>query len=298
MSDNRALARTAASQYGLLTIQQQRAGGLSHQTVRNRRARGRYERVGRGVDAVAGTPDTWHRAMLAALLSAGDDATASHRAALRMWGIGYDREVELAVRYDRAPIVPGAVVHRSLDLVENDIVTLDGIPVTSVARSLVDAGAVLDVEALEVVVERALGRGLTTPEELRTTLERVAKRGRRGAGRLRAVLDRRGLDDQLTESELEEIFGKVCHAIGVPPPRTQVPVTLCGNDYRLDFAWPDRMVAAEVNGFTDHSRRRRWERDHERRNDLMAAGWTVPEFTKRQLRRDRAHVRRTLEAVL
>jgi hypothetical protein len=223
----------------------------------------------------------------------------SHRTAIQLWGLGtFPDALDLAVRYERAPLVPGATVHRPLDLVERDIVTLDGFRTSTVHRSLVDVGAVVPAWLVELLVERALGRSMTTPAALRAMLERVARRGRRGAGPLRKVLDERALGDQLTESEIEEIFGRVCRDIGVPPPSTQVPVTVAGKDYRLDFAYPERKAAIEINGFSVHSRRKVFENDHERRNDLLAAGWRVPEFTKRQLVRDIPHVRRTLLAVL
>jgi hypothetical protein len=299
MSDNRALARTAASQYGLLTLAQQRAGGLSPQTVRNRRVTGRYLRLARGVDAIAGTPLSWHQTTMAALLAAGEAANVSHRSAIHAWGIGtFDEVLDLAVPYRRAPVVPGATVHRSLDLVEGDVVVLDGFRVSTVPRTLVDVGAVLPTWLVEVLVERAIGRSMTSSSELREILERVAKRGRRGVGALRTVLDERALGDQLTESEIEEIFGRVCRQIGVAPPQTQVPVTIGGRDYRLDFAYPEQKVAIEINGFTVHTRRHVFENDHERRNALIAAGWVVPEFTRRQLLRSCAHIRQTLLAVL
>jgi hypothetical protein len=299
MSDNRALARTAASQYGLLTLAQNEAGGVTRRAVAHRRDVGRYERIARGVDAIAGTPASWERQVAASWLAAGDRAVVSHRTAAHLWGIGtFDAVIDLSVPYRRAVTVPGAAVHRSLDLQEGDCQILRGIWITSVARTLVDVGAVVPLFLLELLIERALGRGLTTPIELRAMLERVAKKGRRGAGRLRTVLDERALGDQLTDSEIEEMFGRVCRDIGAPIPTPQVWVEVGGKRRRLDFAWVARMVAAEINGYADHSRRLVFEDDHERRNSLIAAGWTVPEFTRRQLLRDRPHIRRTLQAVL
>jgi hypothetical protein len=299
MSDERALARTAASQHGLLTLAQQRAAGITPQTVRHRRSVGRYERFARGVDAIAGTPASWHQRVMAAWLAAGEDAGVSHRTGTQLWSIGtFPGIIEVAVRYERAPVIPGVRVHRSLDLERGDLVMLDGIRVTSVPRTIVDVGSVVPPTLVELLAERAIGRGLTTPAQLRAMLDRVAKRGRRGVGALRKVLDERALGDDLTDSEIEEIFARVCRDLGMPTPTPQVPVVAGGKAYRLDFAYVPQKVAIEVHGFTDHGRRKVWEYDHERRNLLLADGWRIPEFTRRQLLRDRPHIRRTLGALL
>jgi very-short-patch-repair endonuclease len=300
MSDNRALARTAASQFGLLNLEQQRAAGVTKSAVWYRRREGRYDRLARGVDAIAGTPTTWEQRVLAAVLAAGDGVVASHRTALRLWGIGTfaDVPIELVSRYEHSHEVPGVIVHRSLDLAEAHTCLINGIPATTVPRTLIDAGAVLSVYVLERQVERACGRGMTTPAELRQFLNRVARRGRRGAGRLRTVLDTRALGEDLTDSELEEVFANLCRNNDLPIPECQVWVSLEGSERRLDFAYVDRKIVIEVDGYDTHSRRDVFEDDRIRQNALVAAGWTILRFTRTQLLRRPSEVARRIQSVL
>jgi very-short-patch-repair endonuclease len=300
MSDQqRTLARTAASQFGLLTIDQHHAVGVRPGAVKYRRRSGRYDRRARGVDAVAGTPASWHQEVVAACLAVGEHAVGSHRTAARLWNLGtFDGPIELVVPYETSPLVPGVTVHRSLDLAAADRTILDGVPVTTVPRLLVDVGAVLPPFIVERLVERACGRGLTTPVELRSMLDRVARRGRRGCGALRHVLDTRALGDQVGESELEEIFARLCRDYELPALSFQVWVRLAGKDRRIDFAIPDRKLAIEIDGYEPHSRREVFEDDRARQNQLVAAGWTVLRFTRRQLLYERGWVAAMILAVL
>ncbi|MGI8751249.1 MAG: hypothetical protein ACR2MN_02860 [Acidimicrobiales bacterium] len=64
------------------------------------------------------------------------------------------------------------------------------------------------------------------------------------------------------------------HAI--PPPRPEVTVE--GGRYRLDYAWPDVGLAAEVDGYVWHSTAEQLRHDHERRNRLVV-DWTLLIFT-------------------
>jgi very-short-patch-repair endonuclease len=157
------------------------------------------------------------------------------------------------------------------------------VPVTTVSRLLVDVGGVLPTLIVERLVERACGRGLTTPLELRSILHRVARRGRNGCAALRQVLDTRALGEDIGQSELEEMFARLCRDYNLPIPAFQVWVVLAGQDRRIDFAFPDVKVAIEIDGYETHSGREVFEDDRARQNELVAAGWTVLRFTRRQL---------------
>jgi hypothetical protein len=219
---------------------------------------------------------------------------------LGLWGIGtfVDVPIEVVAPYERSPNVPGVIVHRSTDLTDAHTCVLDGIPVTTVPRTLLDAGAVLPVVILERQVERAVGRGMTTPAELRSLLNQLARRGRRGVGRLREVLDERALGEDVTDSELEEMFARICRDYDLPMPASQVWVRLDGRDRYIDFAYVELRIAIEIDGYDSHSRRTVFEDDRDRQNALVAAGWTVIRFTYRKLLRHAASVARDLHAVL
>jgi hypothetical protein len=286
MSDERALARTAASQFGLLTINQQGAHGVTKDARVHRRSTGRYERLAPGVDAIGGAPRTWEQQIMAGCLAIDGLVGASHRTALRSWDIGsFQHPIELSVEYSRDPVPAGYDVHRSRDLTPDDIVWRHGIPVTTVPRTLVDVGAVLPERLVEQLVERACGRKLTTPKALRRQVAIVGRKGRRGAGVLRRVLERRALGEDLTDSELEELLARTCRDNGVPIPQCQVWVALDGRWRRLDFAYADAKIVIEVDGYESHTTWGAFEDDRIRQNALIAAGWRVLRFTRAQLLR-------------
>lgn len=81
------LARLARRQHGLVTGDQARAAGVSHESTRWRVRMGLWTRVVPGVFALAGTADTWRRRTMAALLAAGPGAVASHTTAAALYGL-------------------------------------------------------------------------------------------------------------------------------------------------------------------------------------------------------------------
>jgi very-short-patch-repair endonuclease len=72
---------------------------------------------------------------------------------------------------------------------------------------------------------------------------------------------------------------RILRAAGIDGWRANHPVTVGGRRYVIDFAFPGSMVAIEVDGFAHHSDVTRFQRDRQRQNDLVRAGWTVLRFT-------------------
>lgn len=279
-----ALGAIASSQHGVLSTGQQRLLGVSKKAVESRRLNGRYDRLGRGVDRIAGAPRTWEQQVMAACLSAGPLAAASHRTASRLWNLGtFEAPIEISTRYERSPDVDGVVRHRSLDLEHGDVTIVRGIPTTTVARLLVDAGAVLPRFLVGRLVERAVGRQLTDPDELDAMVRRVQKRGRRGVGVLRQVLAGRSLGSRSGESELEEIFARLCTEGNLPLPTFQHWIQVRGEWRRIDFAYVEQKIAIEVDGYDVHTLPSVFVDDRVRQNDLIAAGWRVLRFSYDQL---------------
>ncbi len=132
--------------------------------------------------------------MAAACLAAGPEAVASHRAAIRLWGLGYaNAPLELSVPYARFPKPRAVKMHRSTDLQLAHVTVRGRVPVTKPARTLVDLGAVAHFDVVADLVEAAIVRRLGTVTGLQTMVDEVAQKGRRGCGVLRAVLDQRQL---------------------------------------------------------------------------------------------------------
>jgi very-short-patch-repair endonuclease len=289
-----------------VTAAQARAIGLTDDAVRHRLAVGRWTRAGRGVYRVAGAPRTEESVLLALVLAAGPGAVVSHRTAAWLWGLDGVRRgpPELTVPLRRGipvlPTPPGLGrprVHRSTDLHLTRPVERCGIPTTDVARTLLDLGAVVDAGALHLAVDDARRRGLADWDALLGVLVAHARKGRRGAGALRALLDAHAAEMAVTDSGFERLMVAALVTAGLPPPAIQHWVVVGGARYRLDLAYPDRAVAIELDG-GDHLRRHVWEADHVRQNGLVLAGWTVLRFTWRDYVRRRPAVVAEVRAAL
>jgi very-short-patch-repair endonuclease len=153
---------------------------------------------------------------------------------------------------------------------------VDGIRVTSAARTLLDLAAVLPPYLLERAIAEAQVRRLARRRELVDQLER--NRGRRGSRVLRRVLDLDG-GPALTRSEAERRLVKLIRAAELPMPEVNARV----GRYEVDFLWPQHKLIVEVDGFAFHSPRASFERDRARDATLAASGYTVLRVTWRQL---------------
>ncbi len=146
---------------------------------------------------------------------------------------------------------------------------------TSPARTLVDLGAVVRAFGVEMALDRAEAARVVVIAEVEWELLRVARRGRRGVGPLREVLDRRALLEVPPDGVLEPRFARLCLAAGLPRPAFQHPV----GRFRIDFAYPELLIAIEVDGYGPHSSRQAFQADRDRQNRLVALGWMVLRFT-------------------
>ena len=173
----------------------------------------------------------------------------------------------------------GHHVHHPMALARADVTTLDGIPVTTVARTLIDLAGCVEPHVLEEALDDALRRGLVRVAQLRRRLDASGRAGRRGTRLLGEMIEVRAGNGRVPESVFETRLSRVLRAAGLPAPVLQHGV----GKYRLDFAYPALHVAIEADGFRWHSSRARWDRDIERRNALAVLGWTVIHVTWPQL---------------
>ena len=282
MDVDRQLASIASGQQALITHRQARDTGLSEDGIRHRVESGRWDRVHVGVYGVGGAPRTWHQALVAACLAAGHGAVVSHRSAAALWELdGFDPgAVEISVARPLCHRLHGVVVHRSTDIDRSMPTTRHRILVTTPMRTLVDLGAVVRPRAVERALDHAVGRRLVTLAGLRHELDSVARRGRRGVGVLRALLEERSGATGVCESVLEARMLRLCRDHCLPIPVCQYEVRsgrrLLG---RVDFALPERRLAVEVDGYERHTSPDAFQHDRARQNDLVTAGWTVLRFT-------------------
>jgi predicted transcriptional regulator of viral defense system len=293
-----AIAALADAQHGVVALAQLRALGVTASAARNRVADGRLHRVHRGVYAVGRARLTGSGRYMAAVLACGPGAALSHRSAADHLGLlrsdraGIDVTVSGQARRPR-----GAVqVHGSATLRENDVMVVEGVPCTSVARTLVDLGDVAARRGVERAVAQAEVLRVFDADAAADVLSRAGPR--RGAGVLRAVLGAR-LEPSLTESDLEELMFAVCRSAGVPPPEPGGWITLGqGVAYKADFLWRAQRLVVETDGYASHSHRKAFEHDRRRDQLLKLAGWEVLRFTWREVEREPGHIARVVKGLL
>lgn len=287
----RALGEFAARQHGVLSLLQLREFGLSDKAIHGRIRSGRLRRLYQGVYAVGPMALTERGRELAAVLACGDGAALSHRSAGFAWGMVKRQAHKIHVTCARSrPPGPGVVVHRS-PLDESDRVMRDGVPVTTVARTLVDLAEVLTETQLADAVHEAEVQRRFDLTEVEAAQARAP--GRRGRGKLNRVLaDWR--PRPFTRTEAERLFLALCKRHGLPRPGVNTWV----GEQEVDFAWPDHDLAVEVDGGATHLTRRAFEEDRRRDRRLAVKGIQVLRVTWRDLHENQADVAAQLAAVL
>ena len=292
------LAALAERQHGVLTLAQLGEIGLSASAVRSRAARGRLHRVHTGVYAVGRAGLTGAGRLMAAALTYGPEAVISHRSAAGLWGLRRNNRAAIDVSLPRRSVRarPGIDVHRAGTLSAADVMAVDGIPVTTVARTLVDLGDVTNRRAVETAVEQAEVLRLFDQKAIDDAIRRAGPR--RGTGLLSSVLHDENTGQTLTESALEEAFLAIVRRAGLQDPEVNTWITLPdGTPARIDFLWREQRLAVEIDGHPFHRTRQSRERDARRDQLVRLAGYEPLRFTGRQVAREEEWVARTMLAL-
>lgn len=278
--------KLARSRLGLVSRPLLIASGFSDAAIKQRVASGRLIPVQDGVYRTFGTRADWSQSLLAACLAAGPDAVASHRSAAQLWGLLDEATViELTVPYEACPVPRRTRLHRSTDLQPGHITVRQGIPATKPARTLVDLGAVAPFGVVAVASEVAVTRGLASVGAQREMLSEVGRRGRRGCGVLRAVLDQRALKMVRSASVLESFFARLVQEFGAERLEYQVEVMVDGRRRFLDFAVTDAMLGVEIDGEEFHGTLSARIADRRRTNELATVGYQIVRYGSDELRR-------------
>ena len=280
--DHDALARIADTQLGLVAWWQARSAGVNQRQLRHLVAVGAGERLHDGVFGVRGATRSYPQSLLAACLAIGHEAAASHRAAAMLHGLltYRDAPIEVTTTRLRSPEREGVTVHRLADLHSRWVERADVVPVTTVSRTLVDLGAVASPRTVEAALDRAAGRRLVTYRQVRDAMVAVARRGRRGVGTIRPLLDQR-IGEVIPAGVFEARMASLLRHAGLPRAEQEFLVTdgLGGFVAVVDFAYPQKHLAIEVDGYEFHSSPRASSARNQRDRLLADAGWLPLHFS-------------------
>lgn len=216
---------------------------------------------------------------MAAVLAARP-AVASHLSAGWLWDLLRYRPERIAVT---APTARRSRrdfrVHFGV-LARADIASVNGIPVTSLARTTLDMGATLSPSRLEMVLERSEQLGLFDLTAVEDVRRRYAHHP--GAGALSRALSIYREDPAVTRSRLEKLFLALVREAGLPRPAMNFNV----DGFELDAYWERERFAVELDVFETHGTRVAFERDRIRADDLLAIGVEMIRVTGPRLRRE------------
>ena len=292
MVADRAAARIAASQQGIITSAQLEQAGFGPNAV-SRRVDGEWlVRVYVGVYRLGPFGGPFGEEM-AALLACGARAVISHWTATGVFALRPRvlSPIDITVVGGLTGQRPGIRPHRATSLPPGDVVLRHGLRVTTPARTLLDLAAVAPRDVLERLTEEAQVQRLVSPGELAAMVVRGA--GRPGVAKLRAVLDY--IDEPLlTRSEGEKRLLGLCRSSALPIPRTNVKRA----GWEVDAVWDAQRLVVEVDGRQYHDTGASFERDRRKDADLMLAGYRVLRLTWRRLTREPEQVIALIAAAL
>lgn len=279
------IAQRAGLQHGVISREQLIEIGLSASGVNRRVQLGRLHRLHPGVYAVGHTVVPREGRWLAAVLAGGKGAVLSHRSAGALWGVvrGAERR-RVEITTPRSTRSVGAI-HRHTSVLSPDEVTRrHRIPVTTLARTLLDIAATANVERMEAAIREAEYLHRFRLAALEEVLERHP--GRRGTRTIEASLRRLGHAPRgRVRSKMETRFAALLAGTDLPRPRLNALLDLDdnGGPIQADCLWSPQRVVVELDGGEAHRTRVAFETDRERDRRLQVAGWQVVRVTWRQL---------------
>jgi very-short-patch-repair endonuclease len=256
--------------------------GFTADAIRRRVETGQWRRVRHAVYLLNGAPETWEQSALAAILAAGPEAVASHSTAGVIWGLPnvlHEVVFEVSTPRPRRVRHPGVRVHRTMRFLEMEHAVRHQIPLTSVARTLVDLSGSMSVQQLGIATDFARRERELRLVDLQRCVAGLAPARGRKPTRVHAVLRARLEHHDTTESGLEVRVLRAIVAAGLPEPVQQYRVHIGQQIRRIDLAYPDLKLAIEVDGWTHHWPRSAFDADRVRDNDLAIIGWDRLHFT-------------------
>lgn len=275
------IGELAARQWGVVARGQLLNAGVPRTTLGDRVRNGRLIPLHRGVYAVGHARLRREGHWLAAVLAVGPGAVLSHRGAAGLHDLRPANHGKTDVSTaGRARSSPRIQVHRVRALNAEDVTEVSGIPVTTVARTLLDLAGTIPQDHLVKAVREAERQRTFDLRKVEAAMART--RGRRGPGQralTAAIAECAAAEHDPTRSLLEDAFLQLVRGNGLPSPSTNALV----EGLQVDAVWRPQRVTVELDGWQDHGTRGAFERDRKRDATLTAAGWRVVRFTYRQV---------------
>jgi len=278
LADHSPIADLFAAQHGLVTTRQARERGLSRASVARRVASGQLDRPAPGVLRLRAVPPSFEQTLLSAVLSTDGRAVASHRAAAALHRLDGCPPGVVEVSVDRRHRIdlPAVIVHHVLALPDADLVVLDGVPATGLARTLSDLGSVTSRDRVERALDDARRRGVSL-RWVQETADRLHRPGQGGTGVLLRLLGEARDEPAVRGSWFEKLVERCLRAPDLPPLTRQHPVRDADGRLAgiLDLAFPTLRLGVEAHSRQFHFGRGAEHADEDRDHRLARCGWEV-----------------------
>jgi hypothetical protein len=271
------LHHIAQRQGGVVRRSQAIAAGISDRQIAIRVNSERWIRIGNGTYRIFEMPGS--KDLVRAAVAALPNAVASHNSAAAIHGLSFvnTRVATVMVHSRTTHTFPGVKVFRSFDLARSHIEEIDGLLVTSTARTVTDLAAQLHRLQLEALVDDALAAGKATVEDLTVVLHDVARKGKPGVTAMRDLLDRRYGESRRT-SVLEKRGNRLLRGAGLGHFLTEYPLPWSPGR-RFDVAYKHQSLAVEWDSIRWHLQVAAFEADRFRDTEAAIHGWRVLRFT-------------------
>ena len=271
----------AARQHGVISRRGLLRLGLSPGQIKRLVVVRHLHTIHAGVYAVGHTNLSREGLWMAAVLAGGQTAVLSHHTAASLHRLIDAENVPLHVTAGPKGLRRPGIHFHSSPLTADERTRRDGIPVTSVPRTILDLAACLDAFALERLLAEAHFRGHRDTRPLQQLID--GHPHRRGVTNLRAVLRSGHAALGRTESPLEDRFLIFVDGRRLERPLLNPTITVGGRRIRPDCLWLAQRIVVECDGRDAHQRRRTWERDRVRDRRLLANGYSPVRVTSEQL---------------
>lgn len=302
LARNLQLAQLARKQHGLVSDEQMRGLGLSRSAISRRLASQAWKETLPGVYALESTPSSDTQHFLSVVLWMGEGCTFSHRSALELYGLGakaapwriapagfaplgddflaehWNAKVASSDFIDvssqsRRRVPEGIRLHRTARLPVEHVTVVDGLRVTSPARTLLDISLLLEDFEWEYFLDAFINAGWLGIQQLRSFLDSPPVRGLPGRRRvLRWLGQRKRSGEVRTLVETEDCIPTLIRRRGFPVPvKLQHPAAVPG----LRLGYPRACVVLRVHGDDVWEDAAKLEQS---RQAFVAAGWRVLEL--------------------
>lgn len=286
----------ADRQHGVVERGQLLGLELGEERVKSWIRAGRLYPIHAGVYAVGRRTISLHGQWKAAVLACGSGAVLSHRSAAALWGIRGWSGRKTDVTTSRKARDTG-LIRRHYSLIPPDEISEhEGIPVTTVPRTIFDMAATSPPEAVESMLREAEYRRLYDRLSLHDLLERYPRR--RGSRAVRAALGRVAERPGRIRSPLEERFLPFLDRHRLPRPRFNAWLEVAGERCQVDCLWPEVRQIVELDGWEGHGTRSAFRDDKARDRRLRVAGYGVTRIAWAQLDDEPEAIAADLRALL